>query len=428
MLTSLLWRPRWPMKPIPAYLLLSGGSAGLFSLMFTLNLVYQATVVGLSPLQLVLVGTLLEAVTFLFEVPTGIVADLYSRRLSVIVGFALIGAGFTLEGSVPTFAAVLACQILWGIGYTFTSGAEQAWVTDEVGEEQMAPVFLRATQVGLVATIAGIVLSGAFGLVSVQLPVVLGGVGFMVLAVVLLLVMPEDNFHRTPSEDRSTYSRMAETFREGLSLARRRAVVRSILLITFVIGLGSEAFDRLWTVHILDTHPFPELFGGGSDSPALPFAIIALVGTLISLVVSELVKRLSSQTLTQLHPSRMLSFLSGLQVLSTVLFVFAANLPIAIGSLWIRNAGRTISGPVQAAWINRHLDARLRATVLSMQGQGDAIGQVIGGPALGGIGSVFGVRAALLASALVLSPVVWLYGRIGEESATEEPEAAPSNT
>ncbi|MDQ3540372.1 MAG: MFS transporter, partial [Chloroflexota bacterium] len=245
MLTSLIWRPRWPISPIPAYLLLSGGSAGLFSLMFTLNLVYQATVVGLSPFQLVLVGTVLEAVCFLFEVPTGIVADLYSRRLSVIFGFALIGTGFTLEGSVPTFAAVLACQVLWGIGFTFTSGAEEAWVTDEMGEEQMAPVFLRGTQVGLVATVAGILLSGAFGLVSVRLPVVLGGIGFMVLAVVLLLVMPEDNFHRTPAGERSTFSQMATTFREGFALARRRVVVRSILLVTFVIGLASEAFDRL---------------------------------------------------------------------------------------------------------------------------------------------------------------------------------------
>jgi len=416
MFTSLLWRPRWPIAPIPAYLLLRGSSAGLFSLMFTLNLVYQATVVGLSPLQLVLVGTLLEAVSFLFEVPTGIVADLYSRRLSVIIGCALIGAGFTLEGSIPTFEAVLACQVLWGIGYTFTSGASEAWITDEVGETHMAPVFLRGTQAALAATIAGIVLSGAIGLVSVRLPVVLGGIGFMILAGVLLLVMPERNFHRTAVGERSTFSHMAVTFRDGLALARRRAVVRSLLLITFVIGLASEAFDRLWTVHILDSHRFPAL--AGSDSPAVWFAIIALAGTVISLVVSELVKRISPQVIDQLHPNRLLAFLSGLQVLGLMFFVLAGSLWMAMGSLWLKSAARTISGPVEAAWINRHLESRLRATVLSMQGQGNAIGQVIGGPVLGGIGSGLGVRAALIASALVFSPVVWLYGRISEETET----------
>ncbi|MDP6509107.1 MAG: hypothetical protein QF719_08735 [Chloroflexota bacterium] len=65
-------------------------------------------IVGLDPLQLVLVGTVLEATVFIFEVPTGILADVYNRRLSVIVGVALIGADFTLEGAVPRFATVLA--------------------------------------------------------------------------------------------------------------------------------------------------------------------------------------------------------------------------------------------------------------------------------------------------------------------------------
>ncbi|MBA2278777.1 MAG: MFS transporter, partial [Chloroflexia bacterium] len=107
-------RPRRADDPVPVYLLLTGGSAFLYHLIFTINMVYQATVVGLSPLQLVLVGTTLEAVIFLGEVPTGVVADVYSRRRSIIIGLALIGAGFTLEGSVPTFAAVLGCQLLWG--------------------------------------------------------------------------------------------------------------------------------------------------------------------------------------------------------------------------------------------------------------------------------------------------------------------------
>ena len=75
-----------------------------------------STAVGL------LVGTLLEASVFLFEVPTGVVADVYSRRLSVIIGYALIGLGFALEGIVPRFEAVLLAQVLWGVGYTFTSG------------------------------------------------------------------------------------------------------------------------------------------------------------------------------------------------------------------------------------------------------------------------------------------------------------------
>lgn len=65
---------------------------------------------------------------FLAELPTGVVADLVSRRLSIIIGLLLIGPACLLQAAVPTFAAVLATQVLWGIGYPFISGALQAWI------------------------------------------------------------------------------------------------------------------------------------------------------------------------------------------------------------------------------------------------------------------------------------------------------------
>jgi MFS transporter, DHA3 family, tetracycline resistance protein len=75
------------------FLLINGWASFAGQTAFTLNLIYQATVVGLSPLQLVLVGTLMETVCFVAQVPTGVIADLVSRRLSVIIGYLLMGAG-----------------------------------------------------------------------------------------------------------------------------------------------------------------------------------------------------------------------------------------------------------------------------------------------------------------------------------------------
>ena len=92
------------MNAITVYFVLSFSSSFFFSLIVTINLVYQVVIVGLDPLQLVLVGTILEGTVFLFEIPTGIVADLKSRRLSVIIGYLLTGLGFAVEGSFPSLA------------------------------------------------------------------------------------------------------------------------------------------------------------------------------------------------------------------------------------------------------------------------------------------------------------------------------------
>src|SRR5262245_21832886 len=94
------------------YLAVSATASLAFQLVVTVNLVYQVTVVGLSPLELVLVGTVLEATAFVAQLPTGVLADVAGRRLAVISGYALVGAGFVLEGSIPSFAAVVAAQVV----------------------------------------------------------------------------------------------------------------------------------------------------------------------------------------------------------------------------------------------------------------------------------------------------------------------------
>lgn len=184
------------------YLLITSSTGFAFSLMFTVNLLYQAQVIGLNPLQLVLVGTVLEIVAFSFEIPTGIVADVVSRRLSVIIGCALIGVGFLIEGLAATLAAVLLNQVIWGLGITFISGALDAWVADEVGETALPGVLLRGAQAGSLACIAGTIAAGLLGSIALNLPIVIGGSLFIALAAALLLLMPETGFTPPPRSER----------------------------------------------------------------------------------------------------------------------------------------------------------------------------------------------------------------------------------
>jgi MFS family permease len=404
--------------PVRTYYVYNGAWAFLAALSFTLSAVYYVRDVGLNPLQMVLVGTTLELACFLFEVPTGIVADLYSRRLSIVIGFVLIGAGFLLQGLVPTFLAILAAQVLWGVGYTFTSGADQAWITDEVGTERAAPAFVRAQQFELGGTIAGTVTAGALGLIRLPLPMVLSGAGMILLALMLALFMRELNFHRVPREERETYRQMAETFKHGLEVARRRPVVRTLVVISLIAGLSSEAFDRLWSVKVL-TFTFPTVFG--TSDPAFWFTALALVGTVLSLLTSLTLNRLSPARLSAAHPTGILATLAFLQMVGVLAFALAGNLWLALAAMWLRTVADTLTYPIESAWLNRHVDSRSRATVISMVSQANAIGQVVGGPPLGALGRS-SLQGALLASGLIWAPIPALYLRLRPTRA-EQPEA-----
>ena len=110
-------------NPLQVYLRMRAIGAFAFSLIITYELVYHTTVINLTPIQLVTLGVILESMTVLFEIPTGMVADRYSRRLSILIGVTLTGVGFLVEGLIATFVAAWLTQILWGIGFTFYSGA-----------------------------------------------------------------------------------------------------------------------------------------------------------------------------------------------------------------------------------------------------------------------------------------------------------------
>ena len=81
-------------------------------------------------------------------------------------------------------------------------------------------------------------------------------------------------------------------------------------------------------------------------------------------------------------------------------------------STWHRPTRGVVAAPVLVAWLNRNVDSGVRATVLSINAQADALGQVVGGPPLGLLAGRTSVRLALLVSAGLLAPTVGLFVRL----------------
>jgi DHA3 family tetracycline resistance protein-like MFS transporter len=397
-------------KKLPAYsiYLITQGSFWFFFTTFsTLSAVYRIQSAGLNPLQLILVGTVLEGVVFLFEIPTGIVADLYSRRLSVIIGYLLIGIGFMVEAAVPIFATILLAQIIWGIGATFTSGAEEAWLADEEGEENLAHIYLRGSQIGQAGTLVGIVASVALGRMALNLPIFIGGLGIVILALFLILFMPENNFRPALAGERGSWQQMGQTFKQGVQVIRGSHILTIMMAIGLIYGLSSEGLDRLWEAHLLANFVFPS---EGILEPVVWFGIINMVQITLTIVFTELIRRYVKVE-NQLVAVSLLLILNILIVAGLVVFGLAPNFVIAVGSIWMVFSLRRTGAPLYSAWLNKGLKSEIRATVLSMRGQLDAIGQLIGGPIIGIIALQAGLRAGMIGVGLMLFPAVVLYGQ-----------------
>ncbi len=412
------------MKPLRATTVFYGLEVLLSMPTWVVVSIYLVRELQLSPLQLVLMGTAMEAAVFLSEIPTGVVADTYSRRLSLVVGFVGSGLAWLLVGVVSAPWAVIALWIVWGFFYTFTSGSYEAWITDEVGAENVGPVFLRGARLSFAGSFAGLVLLVALGTVSLRAAVITGGAFTVVAGLVCAFLMPEDGFVRRPAGDRATaWRELRTTATAGARYVRARTIVLLLVLSELFAGTASEAFDRLKEAHVLRDVGLP---GAVSLSPVVWFGIFSAVSLVFGFfAVSRVLGRVERHGTREV--AVLLVGLVAAMLVGELVFALAGGFALAVCALLAVFVARRLVDPLYMTWLNQQItDSSVRATVISISGQANAVGQAAGGPLLGAVGNVFGIPAALAGGALLLLPALGVYGRALRHGGVE-PELAPAS-
>lgn len=386
--------------------------------MFTTYALYYIVTLGFNPFELLLIGTVLELSVLVFEGITGVVADTYSRRRSVIIGMFLLGIGFAMQGIVPAldawvplisvFGLVLFSQVVSGLGYTFISGADTAWIVDEVGEEKIGTIFMKAKRYSLMGNLLGIALSVALATLAPHLPYLIGGLMYLGLGVFLILFMKETGFvPRERERDASHVKEMIQTWTSGAKVIRSQPILMLILFVTLFTGAASEGYDRLWEAHLIAEIGFPEL---AAISMPMWFGIIAALAGLLGLIVVGIVEKRLDVNNERIVLVGMFT-LTGLKIAAMIAFAFSPSFSWALVALLLIGVIQSLSSPLYDTWLNLNIESSVRATVLSMMGQSNALGQTAGGPAVGWIGTRFSVRASLVAAAILLAPILIVFGR-----------------
>jgi DHA3 family tetracycline resistance protein-like MFS transporter len=400
--------------PIKIYLRSAVAGGFFFTLAATLSMVFLIVRVGLNPLQMLLVGSVLEGTVLVFEIPTGVVADSISRRTSVIIGMLVTGAGFMLY-SVPSFPVVLLAQVVWGLGYTFVSGAFVAWLTDEVGEAEAVAVYLKSTQRMQLGAFVAIGISVALGSIALWLPLFVGGLGYLLLGVWLLVVMPETGFVRP---ERTEHTRMRDTLVSARDTVRSRPVIALIFGVAALHGMSTEGFDRLWELHLIKGIGLP---AAGHLDKIVWFGLLRAAALLIGVVALGRVRR---RLRGASHAGQLLAFVNAGMMVAVIAFALAGNFAVAVVAFLAVTVLNQINGPLYTAWLNSGLDARSRATVNSIGSQVDALGQVVGGPGLGAIATFWSVPTAMVCSAFVRVPAAALFALSRRRDRRERDEGA----
>jgi len=375
----------------------SGFVMACYGIAVTVAWVTQA---GLGPVQLILLGSVLEASVVLGEVPTGVVADTISRKWSIVVSYLMVGIGVTMNVS-DTYVVLLVSQAVWGIGHTFQSGATTAWVTDELGRDVDDLIIGQARwrQAGL---IFGIIAGVGIGVWSLDVAIATAGAVAIVVALVLAVVMPETGFAPTPREDRSTWSSMVSTAVAGAQVLRGYQITRLVIIAALIGGFASEVVDRLMVLRLIDV-------GIPRFEPVVVVGALLLVGRVVVwLVLGRLESRLD--TSSDASSARLVAVSYAVVSAGVLSLALGPIFALAAAGQLLQATSRQIVEPIEAAIINRKATSQHRATILSFHGQADAVGQVTGGVSMALVAYLTTVSIAMsvgatlfLAAGLVVS-------------------------
>lgn len=324
------------------------------------------TVAELSPTQLIAMGAVMELTVLLTEVPTGVVADRHSRRWATVIGYVLFGVG--IAGSLATgFATLVLAQVVWGLGFTFQSGAPTAWATDQLGRD-IDDLLVRQARARTVGVAAGAVTAGALGWIfDLRVALLVATAAALISAAAAALLMTE-----RVRPDRST--RAASPWRtavDGWRAATRHVPVRIVMWAVFLAGFGSEVIDRLFAFRFVE-------LGVPRVEPVVAVAAIGLIGHALTWLA---LGRLPVDEASGLGP-RALGAGLGLTAVGGLGLAIAASFWVGAGAFVLYVVARQTVRPIEVAVVNRHAPSSERATVLSFHGQADAFGQVLGGPAM----------------------------------------------
>jgi hypothetical protein len=354
--------------------------------------VYLVVDAGLSASQLVAVGVAQGVCSLAFEIPAGVFADTVSRKWSLVVSHALMGTAMTATGLVTGFLAIAATQMLWGLSWTFASGADVAWVTDELAQPERIPgVLVRYGRAQLSGAAAGIVGLGVLAsLTGRGLAMVLAGVVMLALGGYVALRFPEERFTLAPAK---RWSASWSILTRGVTLARGSRAILLVFAATFLVNGAMDASGRMYPQRLFSIG-FPE-------DPLFWFTGLSVLVLLVGVVALRMVEaRVNDERAARrgyaLACAAGMAGLFGLAVApeeisgsAAVLLAWGIAVPLT----------RTIG----TIWVNQRTTDEVRATVHSFLAQAEYAGEILCGAAVAAVAEAAGPSYALVVCAALFA-------------------------
>lgn len=345
----------------------------------------------LSASQIVLLGTAMSVTLVLSDIPTGVWSDAIGRRWPLVIGQLLLATGMAMTGMVTAFPLILVTQVLWGLGWAFLTGADVAWITDELDQpHRIAHVLTTSARWDLAGGATGMVIFGVLGwATSLATAIVVSGIAMAVLGLFVAARFTERTFIPTREKPWST---SLSIFRRGVSLSRRDHEILLVFVATMLIN-AVAIVEWLFPKQLVNL--------GFPSDPILWYTALGIAASAAGMVALHIVQaRIDGVGVARrVYALACLIGMFGLIVLAEAPDAIIGG----IGMLLVSGIAFKVTRTVSVIWVNRRTTSGVRATVHSFLSQAESIGEICGGFALAVTAGVAGISVTLLTSGALIA-------------------------
>jgi MFS family permease len=357
---------------------------------------------GLSNLEAFAANAFFTLGMVIFEIPTGVIADTVGRRASYLLGTIVLAGGTALYWlmwlwSAPFWGWAFA-SVLLGLGFTFFSGAVDAWLVDALRasgyQGELEPVFSKGMIVGGAAMLAGSVLGGVVAqLTDLGVPFLVRAGILVLMFVIAFIAMRDIGF--TPERSEGPLRTVRTVFGGSMKHGLGNAPVRYLMLAApFTAGVGIYVFYALQPYLL-------ELWGDADAYSVAGLAAAIVAGSqIVGGLLAPRVRRLFRKRTTVL----IIAGIIGVVLLLTLGLV--PNFWIALAILTVWGIASSIDDPIRRAYLNDLIPSNRRATVLSFESLMGNVGGIGIQPALGRVADLSGYAFSLVIGGVISAVAV----------------------
>lgn len=366
------------------YLYLVLGNTLAASFIWGINTIFLLDA-GLSNFEAFLANAFFTLGEVLFEIPTGIVADMYGRRVSYLLGALTLGVStllylFMWQIRGP-FWGWAASSALLGLGFTFFSGALEAWLVDALQATHFTgnlhDVFSKGQMVGGAAMLVGSAAGGVIAqFTNLGVPYVLRALVLAINFATAFFFMKDLGF--TPERSQKAVRNMKKIFTNSIDHGLKNPPVRWVMIAApFTAGVGFYIFYAL--------QPFLlQLYG---DTKA--YSVAGLVAAIAAL--AQIVGGFTSSRMQKVFKKRTTALLLGVSLAGIVLVIVSSvhNFWVALALIFLWGLIGAAVGPFRQSYLNGIIPSQQRATILSFDSLMGSSGGIFIQPALGKVADIW---------------------------------------